>query len=87
MTMNEFAIEWVRSQKVATVTFPNNTGMKSKLIKYAEEYPDEVNYIENKDGSVVGHVPSSWIKIRPKKNLSEEQKDAIRERFNKSLGR
>ena len=57
---------------------------KNRLAKLRAEHPDEVKLIaENKDGSVFYHVPNKWVKISPpkKSNMTEEQKDAVRERF------
>lgn len=52
--MNEFAINWIKGGKYAEITVPSGTALKSKLLKYAKERPDEVNHvIENKDGSMV----------------------------------
>lgn len=75
--MNEFAINWIKGADYAEVTVPSGTALKSKLLKYAEERPEEVNHvIVNKDGSMVCHVPVSLIKVSP-----DEQREAARERF------
>ena len=84
-TSSEFAIEWARGDKTATVTFPSANKYNSKLRKLAEEHPDEVKIrYENKDGSIVGTIPVSYIKISPKRagrEMSEEEKQAARERL------
>ena len=83
----ECVIEWLRGNKTATVTFPNNTRFKTKVKKLAEQYPDEVQVIvENKDGSIVAHLPVSYIKInRAKIDLTDEQKKERAERLRKNL--
>lgn len=56
--------------------------MKSKLLKMAEQRPDEVNQVHvNNDGSMVCHVPINFIKISPPRKVSEEQAAAASERF------
>ena len=43
--MNEFAINWIKGADYAEVTVPSGTALKSKLLKYAEERPEEVNHV------------------------------------------
>lgn len=48
--------------------------------KLAKEYPDEVEVIaENADGSLMAHVPLGWVKIKPKRKLSQAQLDQLRQ--------
>ena len=71
--VNEFCVEWTRSSKTATVTAPNNTSIKNKIVKLAQEKPEEVQIIaENKDGSILAHVPTKYVKISPPRQISEE---------------
>lgn len=80
--MNEFAIEWLKGGDYAGVTTPSGSALKSKLMKYSEERPDEVKLIvENKDGSAFFHIPVNYIKISPPRQVSDEQKKAASERF------
>lgn len=54
------------------------------LRKLAEKHPGEVEIVaENADGSLVAHLPYSWMRIVPKRNvvMSEEQKEAAAERM------
>lgn len=82
--MNEFCIEWIKGRDYAGVTFPSGTALKSKLMRYAQERPDEVK-IEtlNQDGSAFIKVPVNWVKISPPRKVSEEQREAAGERFRK----
>lgn len=82
--MNEFCIEWIKGNDYAGVTVPSGTALKSKLIRYAEERPDEVK-IEalNQDGSAFIKVPVNWVKISPPRKVSEAQREAAGERFRK----
>ena len=80
--MNEFAINWIKGGDYAEVTVPSGTALKSKLLKMAEQRPDEVNQVPvNNDGSMVCHVPINFIKLSPPRKVSEEQAAAASERF------
>lgn len=80
-SMNENVIEWLRGQKTATVTLANNTKLNSKVKKLSKEKPEDCQIVaENKDGSIVAHVPLKWIKISPPRQISEEQRQALAER-------
>lgn len=80
--MNEFAIEWIKGSDRATVTAPGSTKLCNSLKRYAETHDDEVRIIdENEDGSIVAHVPVKWVKVRPPRKVSEEQKAKAAERL------
>ena len=82
--MNEFCIEWIKGNDYAGITVPSGTALKSKLMRYAQERPEEVKLmVENKDGSAFFHVPVSYIKVSPPRKVSEEQAKAAGERFRK----
>ena len=62
---------------------------KNRLSKLAEQHPDEVECVAvNRDGSVMCHVPASWLRLRPpvKRNMTEEEKQAARDRLNTYRG-
>lgn len=83
---NENAIEFLKDQKQATGTFSQGRYI-SRIRKLAEQYPDECQITaENPDGTIVAHFPVRWIKINPPKELTEEQRAEIAERFKKSRG-
>ena len=83
--VNEFCIEWTRSSKTATVTAPNNTSIKNKIVKLAQEKPEEVQIIaENKDGSILAHVPTKYVKISPPRQISEEERERLRIQLEKA---
>ena len=80
--MGEFVIEWIKGNEYAGVTVPSGTALKSKLMRYAQERPDEVKTMAiNKDGSAFFHVPVSYIKVSPPRKISEAQREAAGERF------
>lgn len=83
--VNEFCIEWTRSSKTATVTAPNNTSIKNKIVKLAQEKPEEVQIIaENKDGSILAHVPTKYVRISPPRQISEEERERLRIQLEKA---
>lgn len=83
-TSSECAIEWVRGDKTATVTFPSANKFNSKIRHLAEEYPEEVKIRhENHDGSLVATIPVRFIKIGAPRKISDEQREAAAERFRK----
>lgn len=80
--MNEFCIEWIKGNDYAGVTVPSGTALKSKLMRYAQERPDEVKVMAvNEDGSAFFHIPISYIKVSPPRQVSDEQREAAGERF------
>lgn len=82
-TVQENCIEWLKGDKMATATFPRGK-YATRVSKLAEQYPDEVHIChKNKDGSIVAHIPVSYVHIsRPRRlNLTEEQRRAMRERL------
>ena len=82
--MNEFCIEWIKGNDYAGVTVPSGTALKSKLMRYAQERPDEVKLMaENKDGSAFFHIPISYVKVSPPRKVSEAQREAAGERLRK----
>ncbi len=78
---NEYALEWVVGDKVATVTVPESTAMNNKILKLMEKYPDEVEMVN----SELFHIPVKWIKITPPRQMTEEQIEELRERFKKNI--
>ena len=82
--MNEFCIEWIKGDEYAGVTVPSGTALKNKLLRYAEDRPNEVKIVAlNQDGSAFIKVPVNWVKISPPRKVSEEQREAAGERFRK----
>lgn len=82
--MSEFCIEWIKGNEYAGVTVPSGTALKSKLMRYAEERPDEVKVMAvNTDGSAFFHIPINYIKVSPPRKVSEEQREAAGKRFRK----
>lgn len=81
-TVQDNVIEFLKGDKTATVTFCQQRFI-TKIRKLAEKFPDECKIThENKDGSIVAHIPVKWIKIsKMERHLSEEQIELARERI------
>ena len=64
----------------------------NKLKALAEKYPEEVRIIaENSDGTAVFSLPKKYVHIsfgeRSRREMTEDQKDAARERLEQARGR
>jgi predicted N-acetyltransferase YhbS len=81
-TLQENVIEFLKTQDVMTCTFSRQKFI-TRTRKLAEKYPDEVQIVaENEDGSIVAHIPVSYLKIsRIKPNFTEEQREGLRTRM------
>lgn len=82
---NENAIEWLDTKQKATVTL-HSMRLKNKVIRLAEEYPDEVEVRrepEENGGFLVAKIPVKWVKIAPPRRLelTDEKKEELRERI------
>lgn len=89
MENNENMVEFLSGARTATVTFTNRKHI-SRIKQLYEERGDEFKYyVENRDGSVCAKIPLKWIKVnagskpgtRAKREMTEEQKEALRERL------
>ena len=62
--------------------FTYNKKLLNQLRQLAEDRPDDCKLLyENGDGSASYRLPKKWIKIRPNRILSEEQRKAASERL------
>lgn len=82
---HENVIEWIRNSKITTVTFSQPKYI-TKIKRLAEKYPDKVQICKINKDSIVAHIPTSAVKISITKprQLSEEEKEAARERLKKA---
>lgn len=80
--MNDNVIEFLKNEDTATVTFSQGRYI-TKIKKLAEKYPDECEIVaENKDGSIMTHIPVRWILISNRsRDLSEEERQVIADRL------
>lgn len=82
----ENVVEFLRDAKTATVSFSQGRYI-GKIKKLAEQYPEDVQIIHENRGSIVAHIPVSYVRIgKPKQmNLTDEQKEILRERGRNAL--
>lgn len=77
----ENAIEWLKGRKTATVTLAGGTSLNTRVRKLAKSKPDKCQITdENEGGTIVAHIPVSWIKINPGPELTEAQREEMRAR-------
>lgn len=48
--------------------------------RLAEKYPNEVHIISQGDSAIEATLPKSWVKIRPPRQLTDEQREALVQR-------
>ncbi len=73
--VNENVIEFLKDSEKATVTFSQGR-YKGRIRKLAKERPGECRIVsENPDGSLCAHIPTSWIKVSPRMELTDEQRE------------
>lgn len=76
---SENAIEFIKDGSRATVTFSQGR-YKTRIKELAKKHPDECEIMtENKDGSMLAHIPVEWIRINPGKDLTDERKERLAE--------
>ena len=76
----ENVLEFVNNSKTATVTFGQGRYI-TKIRKLSRERPEECQIVhENRDGTIVAHIPVKWIKITPTRIMTEEQREKLKER-------
>ena len=82
----ENMVEFTSGSRSATVTFTNPKHIRIIKELYKEHKEDFKYFKLNKDGSVCAKFPLKWIRISAgrtgaKRELTEEQKQALRERL------
>ena len=88
MGNEENVIEFLKGQDRATASFSQGRYI-TRIKKLAETWPDQVDYIQNPDGTICAHFPVSWIRIAhpTKLELSEGEKERRRELLRNSRNR
>ncbi len=83
--LRENALEWYTGNNMVTVTLSQKR-LINKIKKLAQQFPDEVKIdCINDEGTILAHIPLSYLKITRPREVSDEQRIKARERFNKSL--
>ena len=79
MDFKENNIEWVTGDNTMSITLTSQRHI-TRIRKLAERKPEEVKIVANKDGSIYATLPLSYLKFNPPMDLTEEQKEKLRER-------
>lgn len=83
--LNENVIEWLKEDSIATLTLSQRR-MITRVKRLSETHPEECEIVaQNKDGSICAHVPVSWIRIKPPKHLTEEQRQDAAKRLRRNF--
>lgn len=53
----------------------------NRLNKLVEKYPDKCKVLRRTEDSILVKVPKKWSKISPPREMTDEQKEACRERL------
>lgn len=82
--MDENVVEWFTNQNKISCTFSQKKFVnKAKRLK--ESSPDDVDLIENNDGSVFVKMPISYLKFNKPRVVSDERRETLarqREEYN-----
>lgn len=78
-------LSWLTGDTDITFSLDSPKALKH-MKELQEEYPDQVGITVNEDGTVYGHCPLKWLKIKPKikMDLTEEERARRRERYQKN---
>ena len=86
MENKENCIEFFTGDKVATLSLTSRRYI-SRIKKLRENYPDDINYVENKDGSICAKIPVSFVKLIGPRQLTDEQKEAASQRLKRIVNK
>lgn len=78
-------VDFQNGAKLCTVSLSRKKWI-NLIEEYAEKYPNEVTIkYRNKDGSIVAHMPVTYLHIYRPRELSEEQIETMRASARKNL--
>lgn len=75
----ETIINFNNAEKTASY-YTLNYGKRQMLLQLAEEYPNDVKIVAQRDDMVEATLPKSWIKVRPPRKMTEEARQKMIER-------
>lgn len=76
----ETIINFNAEEKTANC-FTLDKTVKRKWEKLIEERPEEVKVIKRNEDLLEIEVPKKWVKVRPPRKMSDEQREAASERL------
>ena len=83
--LRETSWDWYSDEKTATMCSSEAVWIR-KLTALAEQYPEDVvirKAPEDNGGVILVDLPKKWLKIKPptKRNMTDEQREALAERM------
>lgn len=75
----ETIINFNNAEKTASY-YTLNYGKRQMLLELAKEYPNDVKIIAQREDMVEATLPKSWIKVRPPRKMTEEERQKLVER-------
>ena len=86
--MRDIVIGWENGDELACIDAPSSSRWKGKIIRLREKYPEAVPvFVQNPDGSITAKFLVKLLSLRNpsdhKKELTEEQKEALMGRLEK----
>ena len=82
--MNEFVIEWIKGNSVASVTCPSNSRLANKIRNLAKNHK-EIIVIRDENGALFAHIPVSTVSIRKPIEISDEKRQELSERMKRMV--
>jgi len=82
--MNEFVIEWIKGETVASVTCPSNSRLANKIRNLAKNHK-EIIVIRDENGALFAHIPVSSVSIRKPIEISDEKRQELSERMKRMV--
>lgn len=80
MENKENAIEWITGQRTVTVTL-SHLKYVNKVKQLADTHKEVKILAENDDGTILAKLPIKYLKLSAPRQVSEEQREQMRERF------
>jgi hypothetical protein len=80
MENKENAIEWITGQRTITVTLSHSKYV-NKVKSLATTHKEVKILAENEDGTILAKLPIKYLKLSAPRQVSEEQREQMRERF------
>jgi hypothetical protein len=81
MENKENAIEWMTGQRTITVSL-SHLKYVNKVKALAVSHPKDVKILAvNDDGTILAKLPIKYLKLSAPRQVSEEQREQMRERF------
>ena len=82
----ETIVSFNETPELADIETPNAT-LKKKLAEYLKEYPEDMKFLGSSGEFDRYLIPKKWVKIKPPRKMTEEQRAAAVERAKINFGK